>query len=155
MGILATAGKTALKVGKYGLKGNIVTGIASFIVAELIARALENAADDPEKAVAAILAAGQRKAVVQAQMDQTQDAEVQEAVAGSFKGLRPERALAELALQKQGTAPITPDNTPVLEYISKKMNMSPERLMELSSPARMGDFTQLQDTIPAHLREKS
>lgn len=146
-------GKVVLAVGKYGLKGNIVTFLASFVVAELIAQALENSADDPEKAVEAILQAGQRKAVVQSQMDQSQGEEVQEAVAGAFQGVRPERQLSELALQRQGAASITPDQTPVLEYISRKMNISPERFRELSNPARMGDFTQFSEAIPQHLQE--
>ena len=144
MGVIGTVGKTAVTVGKYASKGNIATALVTFAIAELISYALSKAAGDPERGVAAILTAGQRKATMEAQLAQTREADVQEFVAGSFQGLRPEKRLTELALMQRGVEDITPDGQPVLSYISQKLGINPQRLIELSNPSRMGDFSELQ-----------
>lgn len=141
LGPVGTVGKTALNIGK---RHWVV--FATMAIAELISYALSEAAGDPEAGVAAILAKGQREATMESQLALTRDTDVKEFVAGSFKGLgiRPEKRLTELALMRRGVRDITPDGQPVLSYISQKLGINPQRLMELSNPSRMGDFSELQ-----------
>jgi len=154
MGIASTVGKVALKGGKLLSRGNIVTFLASFVVAELLSRAMEDAAGDPEAAVASILRAGQKQAQIKASMATTQSAEVKEAVGKSFQGIRPDQRLTDLALMKRGAMNITPDDTPVLSFISSKLGVNPQRLMQLSNPSRMGDFSELQTVLRPDQREQ-
>lgn len=153
MALAKTVGKAVLKGAKYATKGNIFTALASFMVAEALSRIIEDAAGDPEAAVEAINRAGQQQAQVKATLSQTQPLEVKEAVGQAFSGVRPERRLTELALMKRGALSITPEDTPVLSYISQKIGVPPHQLMELSNPSRMGDFSELQTVLPPQMRE--
>ena len=158
MGVVGSTVRVGTKVvgigSKFLGKGGIAGFLASIAIAEVIARALEDAVGDPEAAVTAILKAGGEQAISTANFAQTQSADVQEAVAKSFQGIHPEKRLTELALMKRGALSITPDDTPVLAYISSKLGMNPQRLMELSNPSRMGDFAELQTVLPPEAKGK-
>jgi len=154
MGVASTVGKVALTGAKYITKGNIFTALASFAAAEVLSRILEEAAGDPEAAVEAINRAGQQQAQIRASFAQTQPLEVKEAVGKAFQGIRPEQRLTELALMKRGALSFTPEDTPVLTYISSKLGINPRKIMKLSNPSRMGDFSEMQNTLPPEAREQ-
>lgn len=147
MGVASTVGKVALKGGKFLSKGNVLTFLGSVIVSEVLAHIMDKAAGDPEAAVQAILTAGQKKAAIEATMATTQPQEVQESVAQTFKGIRPDKRLTEMALQRRGVIPITPDDQPVLSYVAAKLGMDPTRLIALSNPSRMGDYSELGQVL--------
>ncbi len=139
-------GNLAKTVGKKALgkaKGGWVTFLATLVTSEVLAHIMDKAAGDPEAAVQAILAAGQKKAAIEATMATTQPQEVQESVAQTFKGIRPDKRLTEIALQRRGVIPITPDDQPVLSYVAAKLGMDPARIIDLSNPSRMGDYSEL------------
>jgi hypothetical protein len=151
------ASRTAKLAGgavKWLGKGNVVTAIATILVGEIISRAMNETGGDPEAAVERILAAGQQKAQVEAIMKTSQGVEEQESLAEHYRGLRPDRTLTAMALQQRdpSSREITPDRTPVLEYISKKLGMTPDDLKSLSSPSRMGDYSELQTVLPVSER---
>lgn len=147
-------GKLAVGAGKIIGKGNLYAMLASIIAGEVISRMMNDAGGDPEAAVERILAAGQQKAQVEAVMKTSQAGEEQDALSEHYRGLRPDRTMAAMALQQRSPSSraITPDNTPVLEYITKKLGITSDDLKSLSSPSRMGDYSELQTVLPVSER---
>lgn len=151
LGVVAkTVGKKVL--GK--AKGGWMTFLATLVASETLAHIMDKAAGDPEAAVQAILTAGQRRAAIEATMATTQPQEVQESVAQTFKGIRPDKRLTEMALQRRGVISITPDDQPVLSFIAAKLGMDPTRIIDLSNPSRMGDYSELGQALTPAQRDQ-
>jgi hypothetical protein len=149
----AAAGKSVLKkglqVGKWAGKSTAAGILISFAVAEIISRLADSAVGNPKVDVDAILKQGKAGAGTEARMALTRETDVSNAVGESFSGMgiRPEKRITELALMRSRASEITPDGQPVLSFVSQQLGISPSRLSELSSPARMGDYSEF-GTIP-------
>jgi len=131
----------------------LVGGLASFVVAEIVAHLLDAWNGDPEADVDAVLQQAQKQAVLRGGLDYNRPAMVEESVAKAFQGIRPERTLSQLALLRSGQMDITNDDKPVLTYIAAQLGIDPMDLIKRSSPARMGDYSDLTKAIPPQLRD--
>lgn len=140
------------------LAGALIWGgklLAELAIWEGISAVLEHFAgevdpgNEPE-AIFAELTKAQEEATRATMRDMGADARQQDFLASTFHGIEPRRGLTELSLFQQGVFDdkSDADRYPTLNYVSQRVGISPQELIQRSNPSRMGDLSALQNSLP-------
>lgn len=133
---------------------NVGAMLASYLLFEGISAFAENYNGDPEAAVAKALQNQAAESQFGALQEFSRPSRVGEFMGKTFSGIAPQKSLTEMAMMRNGLYDRTdPDNTPVLNFVSSKLGITPDEFAQRTSPTRMGDLSGITKSLQPQMME--